>query len=60
MSYVDRCPQRKIVEIYHTIATWLPVKLECGHIDRLNWTPIVGQKTGCTDCQSALDDHTNV
>jgi hypothetical protein len=49
-SYIDTCPQRAITEVHHTIATWLPVALECGHTTKINWTAHVGQTTGCTEC----------
>jgi len=53
MSYRDTCPQRAVVEIYHTVKTWLPVKLDCGHVETLNWTPQIGWKMGCIACAEA-------
>lgn len=49
-TYRDTCPQRKIVTVHHTIQTWLPVTLECGHREEINWTARVGSVIGCTKC----------
>ncbi len=51
MSYRDTCPQRTVIEVHHTVNTWLPVKLSCGHTDRINWTPRLGDSIGCTVCE---------
>lgn len=50
MTYREICPQRTVVEIRHTVETWLPVKLDCGHVERINWTPRIGWKVGCIAC----------
>lgn len=55
MSYVDTCPQRAVVTVHHTIATWLPVALDCGHVEQINWTAKVGDKIGCTTCKREDD-----
>lgn len=53
MTYLESCPQRAVIEIRHTIKTWLPVKLDCGHVEEINWTPRIGSKVGCTACERA-------
>ena len=54
-DYRKTCPQRTIVTVHHTTRTWLPVTLDCGHTNQINWTARVGQTIGCTDCQYELD-----
>ncbi len=54
MSYRDTCPQRTVTTVHHTIATWLPVRLDCGHVEEINWTTREGAKIGCTHCQRAI------
>lgn len=55
-KYQATCPQRRIVSINRTIATWEPVKLECGHDDSVNWTAKIGDILGCTYCQKELEE----
>lgn len=55
-TYIDTCPQRAIKEVHHTTQTWLPVTLDCGHTIKINWTARIGQTTGCTTCQHAIED----
>ena len=55
MNYRDTCPQRTVVTIHHTIRTWLPVTLDCGHVETINWTPQVGWKVGCIACAEAAN-----
>lgn len=50
MSYRDTCPQRVITRVHHTVKTWLPVTLSCGHVERINWTAKEGERIGCTYC----------
>jgi hypothetical protein len=50
-AYRNSCPQRVVTEVHHTVATWLPVTLSCGHSDRVNWTARVGEQVGCIECQ---------
>lgn len=52
-AFCASCPQRVIIEVHHTVATWLPVTLSCGHTARVNWTARLGERTGCTECQKA-------
>lgn len=53
MTYRQTCPQRTVVEIHHTVKTRMPVKLDCGHIEEINWTPRIGWKVGCIACAKA-------
>ncbi len=39
--------------VRHTIATWLPVTLSCGHTQQINFTVSEGSVLGCTDCAKA-------
>lgn len=50
MSYRDTCPKREVVTVHHTIATWLPVTLSCGHREEINYTAHVGHVMGCIAC----------
>lgn len=43
-------PQRTVMIVHHTPATWLPVTLDCGHVERINWTVRVGLTVRCTQC----------
>lgn len=59
MPFRDTCPKRTIVAVTHTIQTTLPVTLNCGHVEYINWTARVGSQLGCVQCQDALTDCRN-
>lgn len=52
-DYRNMCPKRAITEVHHTTQTWLPVTLECGHVEKINWTARIGQVIGCISCDHA-------
>lgn len=55
-NYQNTCPKRTVTIVHHTVQTWLPVTLSCGHVEKVNWTARVGEVMGCISCQHALDD----
>lgn len=55
-NYQNTCPKRTVITVHHTIQTWLPVTLSCGHVEKVNWTARAGEVMGCISCQHALDD----
>jgi hypothetical protein len=46
---------RKVIKVHHTIATWLPVTLSCGHVEKIDWTAREGSEIGCIECQREAD-----
>jgi hypothetical protein len=55
MSYRKTCPQRAVTTVHHTIKTWLPVTLSCGHTEQINFTVSEGFVMGCTQCRHDED-----
>lgn len=57
-DYRSTCPKRTILAVHHTVATWLPVSLDCGHTERIDWTARLGDHIGCTQCASSSEPKT--
>ena len=53
-DYRSTCPKRAVIAVHHTIGTWLPIVLDCGHRQLINWTADTGDQVGCLDCGDIL------